>query len=365
MEGERAVRVADGRVTLHVARPFFEIFAPALHIPSPVRLAKAVALPHGQPLVRVALTDHDVALLAVGGGAPAVVEAREHVARDPRQRPGACVRAKGLVDVAVAARPDDAAVLRRPVGVDVRCRHVAHRKGVHRIVDRLGAERAQPQAAQVVLRQHGVAVWHHHQHPQECGARLEHRDMVTLDCGAEAAGWGDRRALDEHRGDGGKQGGGDHVRLARDPPRRRDDQEDVVLGLKIEDDLAGEAQADLIASVRVHDTLGLACRARGVEYKERKARVDRCRRHELPQGQCQVIWRQQLHRQAPAGAHQALTAPLQDVSRHMPPCDSLGAGRYAHGHHRRRHQLTRLLSRFHKGAACHHERRGRVFNPSG
>ena len=187
VEREGAVTVAHRRVALHVASALLKVVGPSAEVPAPARFAKAVRLPHGQGLIRKMRLDHHLALLAVSGAFPAALGALlHHLASDPWQRPALGVGQQRLLRIVHAAAPDDGSVLGRPVAVDVILGQVLLRKGVHDLVDGLGAKHAKSQARQVVLGQQLLDARATHDHAKEGGARLENRRFIARDDGWDA-----------------------------------------------------------------------------------------------------------------------------------------------------------------------------------
>ena len=134
----------------------------------PIVLAVSIRTPHGEGHVRVAVTDDDVALLAVERAPVAshalvgeIVQRHHHRGRDPRQRPAGGIGAH-VPAVLVLQPPHDATVLRGPVAIDVVWGEVLDAKAMDRSVDRLGAESGKAQRAHVVGREKVGYAWHRH-----------------------------------------------------------------------------------------------------------------------------------------------------------------------------------------------------------
>ena len=256
--------------------------------------------PHGARQVRVGRGDDDLALFVLAGRAPGhaavAVGAGErgghrgrrgrvfepHLADDPRQRVGVRIGAQRIVGIAVEVRPDHAAVLGRPVAVDVLRRHQVHAELLHRRAGRLGAEGRHAQAAQVVLAHVAGVLRVGHDGLQEGHAGLEDAHPVALDHRGVAPGVREgRRAFAEDAGAARDHRRAQHVALAGDPARVGH-HVDHVAGARIEGHLHGVRHAGRVAAVHVHHALGLAGRARGVDEEQRELGVQRQRRHRRP-----------------------------------------------------------------------------------
>ena len=79
----------------------------------------------------------------------------------------------------MAAAPDDATVLGRPVTIYVIGRKVALREALHNLVDGLSAERAHAKAGEIVACELRFRVGRCHQHAQKGGTSLENGDAVA------------------------------------------------------------------------------------------------------------------------------------------------------------------------------------------
>lgn len=80
------------------------------------------------------------------------------------------------------------------------------------------------------------------------------------------------RAFKDNSGNTKEQRRIDDIRVASDPADVATAEEDIRV-VNVENVLAGHCCAEQVAGSRVHDTLGLAGRARGVEKEERVFRV--------------------------------------------------------------------------------------------
>eukprot|EP00964_Phaeocystis_antarctica_P001551 scaffold819_cov84-Phaeocystis_antarctica.AAC.2 len=121
-----------------------------------------------------------------------------HLTVNPWERPTPRIRAQRLVRISVAAAPDDATVLGRPVAVDVVGREVALSEGLHDLIDGLSAECTHAQAGEVVACKPRFHVGHRHQHTQKGGARLENSDAVTRNHASDTVRRRGGRAVEKH-----------------------------------------------------------------------------------------------------------------------------------------------------------------------
>ncbi len=142
VQGERTVVVVARVVALGIGKgsvPAVEIHrAEALEVTAPVLAAEVPGIaPDGARQVRVGPGDDQFALFAAIGAAPAVGAAGcvgilgdAHFGLDPGQRPGLGVGRKRLF-AGPWAGEHDAAVLGRPVGIDVVATHLLHGELLH------------------------------------------------------------------------------------------------------------------------------------------------------------------------------------------------------------------------------------------
>ena len=312
MQREAVVIALHGEIALgigpHTLPAAPVTIAPAAGITGPARgdgtIFNAEVLgiaPHGARQIGIGRGDDDLALLAAAGLAPGHAIAaltgqqhagilfagfvfHPHIADDPRQRESARIGRQREITVAIEMRPGDAAMLGRPIAVDVLRRDILHAEGLHRRRAGLGTEGGDAQAAEVV----GLDVLQilriGHHRLQEGDAGLEDGDAVILDHGGKAAGVREhRRAFGQHGGDAAQQRGGDHVALAGDPARIGDD-EDGIAGAGIEGHFHGLHDAAGIAAMNMDDALGLAGGARGVDEEQRIFGINRQRLRCLPDG---------------------------------------------------------------------------------
>jgi len=302
MQREPAVGVLHGEVALRIGEPALpaqpvgpaialEVAAPGARDRASLDLEVRLAAPDRAAQVGIRCRDDDLALLAHLGLArqhPALrvgLAVRDpDVAHHPRQRIGMRIGAQREVSVAEQVRPDDATVLRGPVGVDVPGSHEVHAELLHHRRSRLGAESCHAQR-RARIRAHVLDVLRVGHHGlQEGDTRLEDIDLVALDDAREAPGAREhRRALGDHGGHAGRERGADHVALARDPARVRDHVHDVA-GTRIEGRAQCAGNAADIAAVHVHHALGLAGGPGGVDEKQREFRIQRLGRDGGPDG---------------------------------------------------------------------------------
>ena len=136
-------------------------------------------------------------MLAIGRSSPTTeLVLHHHLSIDPWERPAPRVWAQRLVRIGVAAAPDNAAVLGRPVTVNVIGSKVALREALHNLVDRLCAERAHAKAGEIVASELRFRIGRCHQHAQKGGARLENGDAVARDYARNAVRRRGRRTVE-------------------------------------------------------------------------------------------------------------------------------------------------------------------------
>ena len=156
-----------------------------------------------------------------------------------------------------------------PPGVDDRAavasNHVAVPHPGLRI-DRFANGAEQAKAAHVELIRNGAAALH--ERPDCGGSRVEDRDLVFLDQLPEGTGLGrSRRTLVHHRRGTVRQGAVDDVAVAGDPTHIGRTPEDILIP-DVEDPLEGEVGPEVVAGGGVHNALGLAGGAGGVEHEQ-------------------------------------------------------------------------------------------------
>ena len=159
-------------------------------------------------------------------------------------------------------------MLRGPVGVDIARTDALHAELLHRRRYGLRTEGGDPDAAHIVdghvLDAGGIG----HDRLEEGGARLEQGDPVALDNGGETPGMREqRRALGNDRGHAQRQRRGDQIGLSGNPARIADHVQAVVYAC-IEHHAHAVGDARQPAAVGMHDALGLAGRARGIDDKQ-------------------------------------------------------------------------------------------------
>ena len=278
MQRETAVGILHGEVALRVGEPALpacpvglavalEVAAPAARDTTPFDAEPTLIAPDGAAKIGERCGDHDLALLADldrtghdGARAIGLSVGDPDIACDPRQRVGVGVGAQREVAVAEVVRPDDAAVLGRPVGVDVPGGHQLHAELLHHRRGRLGAEGRDAQRAARV-RAHildVLGIGHHGL--QEGDTGLEYVDLVALDDAGETPRAGEHRGT---LGDDGRHAGGErtavHVALSGDPARIGDDIHDIAR-TGVEGDAHGVRDTCGPAAMHVHHALGLARR---------------------------------------------------------------------------------------------------------
>ena len=301
VQREAAVGILQREVALRVGEPALptcpvglavalEVATPAARDSTPLDAELALIAPDGAAQIGERRGDHDFAFFADlsrtghdGARAIRFAVGDPDIACDPGQRVGVGVGAQREVAVAEVVRPDDAAVLGRPIGVDVPGGHELHAELLHHRRGRLGAEGRDAQRAARV-RAHildVLGIGHHGL--KEGDAGLEYIDLVALDDTGEAARAGEHRCT---LGDDGGHARGErtavHVALAGDPAWVGDDIHDIAR-TGVEGDAHGVRDTRRPAAVHMHHALGLARRTGGVDKEQRELGVERLRRHRSPQ----------------------------------------------------------------------------------
>ena len=372
VQRETFIGMAHGEIALGIgpdtlpAPPVAAV--PAVTIAGPARGDAAVLdmkmfriTPDGARQIRIGCGDDDLALFAEFGAAPlhavtactfqrcgcggsALLILHPDIAEDPRQREGARIGRQREIAIAIEMRPGDAAMLGGPIAVDILRRQMLHAEGLHRRRTWLGAEGRDPQPAHVIGLDVVQVLRIGHHRLEEGDTGLEDGHAMAFDHRGKAPGVREnRRAFAEQRRHPGQQRCRDHVALPGDPARIGDDIQNVA-GPRIERHLHGFGDAGGITAMDMDNTLGLACRPRGIDEEHRIIGIDRCDRRGCPDSADKVLIGQALERGKIGKAGRRQQRCQRGIGQFMAPDiavapDDVGLGGMArddHGLHARR-----------------------------
>ena len=203
------------------------------------------------------------------------------IADDPGQGIGMRIGLQREIVVAIKMRPGDAAMLGRPIAVDILRHDMPHAECLHRRRSRLRAESRDTQRPHVVAFEIGEVRRVRHYRLQECHTRFQNSDIVPLDHRRKATGVRkDRRSFRNHARHPRHQWRADQIGLAGDPARISNDEHRIARPC-IERHGHRMRNARRIA-MHVDDPFGLSGGARRVDEEHRIIGVDRQRLRRRP-----------------------------------------------------------------------------------